>query len=350
MAEINGDAVCLDVETIYLGGKEHTVRTSSGSISVIVYGDPDKPALVTYPDLALNHMSCFQGLFFCPEAAALLLHNFCVYHISPPGHELGAAAISDDYSVPSVDNLADQILEVLNYFRLGAVMCMGVMAGAYILTLFAMKYRKRVLGLILVSPLCKAPSWREWLLNKVMSNLLYYYGMCTLLKEFLLSRYFSKEVRGTAEVPESDIVQACRRLLDERQSTNVLRFLQAIDRRPDITDGLKTLKCRTLIFVGDNSPFHSEALHMIAKLDKRCSALVEVQACGSMVTEEQPQAMLTSMEYFLMGYGLYRPSHFSGSPRSPLSPTCIAVAPELLSPESMGLKLKPIKTRLSSQR
>ncbi|XP_075474558.1 protein NDL1-like [Primulina tabacum] len=348
MAELSGYSVCLDVETIYLGGKEHIVRTGHGPVSVIVYGDQDKPALVTYPDLALNHMSCFQGLFFCPEAATLLLHNFCVYHISPPGHELGAAAVCSDDPVPSVDDLADQILEVLNYFRLGAVMCMGVMAGAYVLTLFAMKFRERVLGLILVSPLCKAPSWTEWLRNKVMSNLLYYYGMCGLLKEFLLHRYFSKEVRGGADVPESDIVQACRRLLDERQSINVLRFLQAIDRRPDLTDGLKTLKCRTLIFVGDNSPFHTESLYMTTKLDRRYSALVEVQACGSMVTEEQPHAMLVPMEYFLTGYGLYRPSQFSGSPRSPLSPSCIA--PELLSPESMGLKLKPIKTRLSSQR
>ncbi|KAK4432921.1 protein NDL1 [Sesamum alatum] len=348
MAELSSDSVSLDVETIYLGGKEHIVQTGSGSVSVIVYGDPDKPALVTYPDLALNHMSCFQGLFFCPEAAALLLHNFCVYHISPPGHELGAAAICANDPVPSVDDLADQILEVLNYFRLGAVMCMGVTAGAYILTLFATKFRERVLGLILVSPLCKAPSWTEWLRNKVMSNLLYYYGMCGLLKDFLLYRYFSKEVCGYDEVPESDIVQACRRLLDERQSTNVLRFLEAINRRHDITDGLKTLRCRTLIFVGDDSPFHSEALHMAAKMERRYSALVEVQACGSMVTEEQPHAMLVPLEYFFMGYGLYRPRQFNGSPRSPLSPSCIA--PELLSPESMGLKLKPIKTRISPGR
>jgi hypothetical protein len=142
--------------------------------------------------------------------------------------------------------------------RLDAVMCMGVTAGAYILTLFAvcfpwhsshglllhdskfcfdltfllvllfytvwpqMKYRQRVLGLILISPLCNAPSWTEWLYNKVpsldplmfclqssypiftlilnviliylqvLSNLLYYYGMCGVVKELLLKRYFSK--------------------------------------------------------------------------------------------------------------------------------------------------------------
>ena len=56
-----------------------------------------------------------------------------------------------------------------------------------------------------------------------------------------------------------------------------------------------------------------------------------------MVTEEQPHAMLIPLEYFLMGYDLYWPSQLSVSPRSPLSPSCIA--PELLSPESMGLKL-----------
>ncbi|CAN6823588.1 unnamed protein product [Brassica oleracea] len=48
-----------------------------GLVSVVVYGDQEKPALITYPDVALNYLSCFQGLFLCPEAVSLLLHNFC---------------------------------------------------------------------------------------------------------------------------------------------------------------------------------------------------------------------------------------------------------------------------------
>lgn len=27
-------------------------------------------------------------IFFSPEAASLMLHNFCIYHINPPGHEV----------------------------------------------------------------------------------------------------------------------------------------------------------------------------------------------------------------------------------------------------------------------
>jgi len=53
-------------------------------------------------------------------------------------------------------------------------------------------------------------------------------------------------------------------------------FILGPNRRPDISEGLRKLQCRSLIFVGDMSPFHSEALHMTSKLDRRFSALVEV--------------------------------------------------------------------------
>ncbi len=77
------------------------------------------------------------------------------------------------------------------------------------------------------------------------------------------------------------------------------------------------------------------------------SLCMQVQSCGSLVTEEQPHSMFVPMELFLMGYSFYqRPFYsLSSTPTSPLSPPC--VAPELLSPESLGLKLKPIKTRVS---
>ncbi|RWW85648.1 hypothetical protein BHE74_00005659, partial [Ensete ventricosum] len=118
----------------------------------------------------------------------------------------------------------------------------------------------------------------------VISNFLYFYGMCGLIKEWLIQRYFSK------------VCQQCVKETPVKIYVTIDLYLQ-------------------------------------------------VQACGSLVTEEQPHAMLLPLEYFLVGYGLYRPSRPSCSPRSPLSPSCIS--PELLSPESMGVKLKPIKTRIT---
>lgn len=231
---------------------------------------------------------------------------------------------------------------------------MGVTAGAYILTLFAMKYEERVAALILVSPICRSPSWTEWIYNKILLNLLYFYGMCGLLKECLLQRYFSKELRHGTLDAESETVLCCRRLLGEMQSPNVMRFLHAINERHDLTDGLQNLKCKTLIFVGENSPFHADSMHMSNVRDKQVCALVEVQSCGSLVTEELPYAMLVPIEFFLMGFGFNRQTQVvtslasNGGALSPSPSRHWCVSPELLSSESLGIKLKPIKTRPSS--
>ncbi|CAN0829406.1 Protein NDL1 [Linum grandiflorum] len=340
----SGDSVSIHIDMLSFGGKECVVKTSKGAISVYVCGDQEKPPLITYPDVGLNFMSCFQGLFYCPEAAPLLLHNFCIYHIDAPGHELGADVISPDAPLLSVDDLADQVAEVLDYFGLQQVLCLGVTAGAYILTLFAMKYRERVLGLILVSPICKTPSWTEWLYNKVLTNVLYFYGMCGIMKECLLQRYFSKVLLCRNRSDAWYVMQ----LLDERQSMNVKRFLQAVNERHDLSDSLHKLECKTLVFVGESSPFRDEAVYMSSKMGKKSCALVEVQACGSLVTEEHPYAMIIPMEFFLMGFGFYRQPPESSSSSSSLRECCIA--PELLSPESLGIKLKPIKTRINNCR
>ncbi|KAJ7290886.1 hypothetical protein O6H91_Y293100 [Diphasiastrum complanatum] len=335
------DSVSLDMDTMPWGGQ--MIQTSHGPLYVTVCGDQEKPALIAYPDLALDCASCFQGLFSCPQASSLLFHNFCIYHIDAPGHEIGAAPISTEKPTLSAEELAEQVEDVCDFFRLHEVICLGVTAGAYILTLFALKNKERVQGLILVSPLCRTPSWTEWLYNKALVNLLYFWGICNFVKETLLQRYFSQETLASGVTEPS-----FSRVLDHRQSTNVMRFLEAIHERKDLTAELKNLRCRTLIFVGEQSPFYDEAIHINSVMDRRFNALVEVQACGSLVTEEQPHSMLVPIEYFLMGYEFYRPVQLcsqSSTPTSPLSPPC--VPPELLSPESLGLKLKPIKTRVS---
>jgi len=33
-------------------------------------------------------VSCFGGLFSCAEASSVLYHNFCIYHVDAPGHEV----------------------------------------------------------------------------------------------------------------------------------------------------------------------------------------------------------------------------------------------------------------------
>ncbi|KAJ7541971.1 hypothetical protein O6H91_10G083600 [Diphasiastrum complanatum] len=333
-------SISLEVDTTPWGGQGRLVPTSHGAVSVIVCGDLDKPALLTYPDLALDCVSSFQGLFSFPETSSFLLHNFCVYHIDIPGHEIGAAAISSTERLLSVEDLADQVEDIC---RLQNVMCMGVTAGAYILCLFALKYQERVSGLILVSPICRSPSWTEWIQNKAMMNVLYFWGMCEYVQKKLLNRYFGETCRNSY----ANTLFEYSRVLNERQGINVMRFLKAINHRSDLTARLRKLERRTLICVGEDSPFYHESIHFSNNLSPRYISLVEVQGCGSLVIEEQPDYMWKSMESFLMEHGFQRPvllprKSFSAS--NLLSPPCLQA--QLFSLESYGLKLKPIKTRM----
>lgn len=232
--------------------------------------------------------------------------------------QIGAPDSVSQESSPSVDDLADQVTEVLDYFGLEEVIGLGVTGGAYILSLFA-----------------------------AMISLLYFCGMTGFVKERLFQRYFSLEVRDAAISEDgADALTTIRRYMDDRRSKNVLRYLQALHQRRDLTENLKKMKCRTLILVGEQSPFHREAVHISNAMNRRYNALIEVEGCGSLVTEERPQAMLVPIELFLTGYAFYQRPLLSltSSPKSPLSPPCMPA--ELLSSESLGLKLKPIKTRV----
>lgn len=47
--------------------QECVVKTSKGSISVFVCGDQEKPALITYSDVALNCMLIYLFIFLASE-------------------------------------------------------------------------------------------------------------------------------------------------------------------------------------------------------------------------------------------------------------------------------------------
>lgn len=57
-------------------------------------------------------------------------------------------------------------------------------------------------------------------------------------------------------------------------------LIQSIYRRHDLTDGLKLLQCKTLIFVGERSEFHAEAVYMSGKMGRKSCVLVEVACCS----------------------------------------------------------------------
>ncbi|XP_074331335.1 uncharacterized protein LOC141668372 isoform X1 [Apium graveolens] len=63
--------------------------------------------------MKFTDMFCFEGLLICPETFSLLLHKFCIYHISPPGHKLGAVIMSTNDPVLAVMTWQIRLLRFL---------------------------------------------------------------------------------------------------------------------------------------------------------------------------------------------------------------------------------------------
>ncbi|CAI5530580.1 unnamed protein product [Closterium sp. Naga37s-1] len=247
------------------------VQTATGVVQVTVCGDRGNPPLITYHDVGLNHSTCFQGLMLCADTSALLLRNFCIFHVDAPGHEEDAEEIPSSQPLLRADDLAEQVAEVARHFALADVTLMGVTAGAYVLTLFALSHRHLVRGLILVSPLLSPPSWSEWAHNKVTMSVLSYYGMTSYIKDSLFDRYFCPATAGF-HGPASDALMSFRRELDYLEPENLMRYFYAIQRRRNLLPLLAALQVPVLLAVGDSSPFNPQARSAFHHLHAQTSA------------------------------------------------------------------------------
>ncbi|CAI5519914.1 unnamed protein product [Closterium sp. Naga37s-1] len=249
----------------------------------------------------------------CPDTAHLLLGNFCIYHIDAPGHEAGAEEISPLEAQLTASDLAEQVAEVMAWFRLPPAVCIGVGAGAYVLTLLALERPQAVQSLVLVSPVCRAASWAEWARSKVLLGVLCVAGMSKYVKDALVHRYFCHQQTGF-HGPASDSILMFRQELDNREPENVMRYLDIIHSRIDLTPFLLHLKCPVLLVAGEMSEASmQEAAHMMCHLDPMTTSWVQVEASGALVTEERPHMLRKPLESFFARQGMHCVSPFAAS-------------------------------------
>ncbi|KAK3239110.1 hypothetical protein CYMTET_50930, partial [Cymbomonas tetramitiformis] len=159
-----------------------------------------------------------------------------------------------------------------------------------------------VAGAILVTPFASKAGWVEWGYCKAAIATLRVYGITPWVREYLLSRLFSVKGRGN----HSDLSQTFRRDIQSRDSSGLLHMLQAVMRREDILEDVKQLKeCNLLIIAGDQSDFYQDCLEMNLRVNKSRAAYIEVMGSGTVVSEENPERMVSSIQQFLRGMQYY---------------------------------------------
>ena len=260
------------------------------SVSYLTYGlesDREKTACLCVPEVGISSRRCFNTLFVASPPQSLLIRNY--------------------YMILVDDTDENTIKAIVRHRNLKEVVGLGVGNGAYLLAKLASSIP--LVGLILISPPCKKPSWYEYLTGSLAALRLSRSGWSRAVKDHFSGRLFSPSTRQYLG-GDSDLLKSYRRDVEEMDASKVLTQLKAVLSREDIREGVrKRITCRTLLIMGSQSIYYGESMELAREMEKSRLTVFEVEKCGTWVNEERVVQMLGVLDAFLLGlrqegYGL----------------------------------------------
>uniref|UniRef100_A0A670K4R4 Protein NDRG2 n=1 Tax=Podarcis muralis TaxID=64176 RepID=A0A670K4R4_PODMU len=282
--------------------QEHDIETPYGLLHVVIRGSPkgNRPALLTYHDVGLNHKLCFNTFFNFEDMQEITKH-FVVCHVDAPGQQAGASQFPQGYQYPSMDQLAAMLPSVVQHFGFKYVIGIGVGAGAYVLAKFALIFPDLVEGLVLVNVDPNGKGWIDWAATKLS-------GLTSTLPDTVLTHLFSQEEL----VGNTELVQSYRQQISSMVNQynlqlfwNMYNSRRDLDiNRPGSIPNAKTLRCPVMLVVGDNAPAEDG---VVSKELTPKELIFPMADSGGLPQVTQPGKLTEAFKYFLQGMG-YMPS------------------------------------------
>ncbi|XP_029575356.1 protein NDRG3 isoform X3 [Salmo trutta] len=287
-----------------IGVVEHDIETPHGVLHVTMRGTPkgNRPVILTYHDIGLNHKSCFNTLFNFEDMQEITSH-FAVVHVDAPGQQEGAPPFPTSYQYPTMDELSEMLPSVMTQLNVNSVIGIGVGAGAYILSRLALNEPALVEGLVLINVDPCAKGWMDWAASKMS-------GWTSNLVDIVMAHHFSDDELSDNQ----EITQTYRlHIAQDINQDNLALFCNSYNSRRDLEierpitglteDTVNTLKCTSLLVVGDTSPAVDAVVECNSRLNPTKTTLLKMQDCGGLPQVIQPGKLAEAFKYFVQGMG-----------------------------------------------
>uniref|UniRef100_A0A8C7S3N2 Ndrg family member 3a n=1 Tax=Oncorhynchus mykiss TaxID=8022 RepID=A0A8C7S3N2_ONCMY len=222
-----------------------------------------------------------------------------------------AAPFPTGYQYPTMDELSEMLPSVMTQLKVNSVIGIGVGAGAYILSRFALNNPALVEGLVLINVDPCAEGWIDWAASKLS-------GWTSNIVDTVMAHHFS-----TDELTDNqELIQTYRlHIAQDINQDNLALFCASYNGRRDLEierpviglneETVNTLTCPSLLVVGDTSPAVEAVVECNSRLNPTKTTLFKMADCGGLPQVVQPGKLAEAFKYFVQGMGYTKASLFS---------------------------------------
>jgi len=266
------------------GLHHHVIPTERcGALNVYVQGDielahrkDDKDSVsvfLTVHNAGANHNEWLRFVNH-PAMASIKDHSVFI-HVDLLGQEENAETLGADVQWPTIQQIGEDLVNILDTLRVKCVIGMGNGAGANIMMRFGMMHVTRCLGVILVHP------------NSTNAT------MMENFRERITQRKHSIGLGLSVNSNDGCNVNI----------KNMSKYVDAFQNRDDITELLADkLRCDSLLVSGSKSSFVQAMEYMFSSCDKTKTSMLKIDDVTDVLNEAQVK-LANSVLLFVKGLG-----------------------------------------------
>lgn len=284
--------------------KLHMIQTEfCGHLSVYVQGDLEKfregnSVFLTVHDIGSNHNSWVS--FTKNEVMNGVTEKSLFLHVCAPGQETGAEDLPDNYTFPTMQELGEGLVTVLDILRVPRVICLGAGAGANIMTRFVLKNPGRCHGAICIQPTASVSTFKEQFKEKLNAMKP---GASFDTDQFMIFHKFGHSVDKFSDIQDA-LKEFKNKLHRDINKKNLRLYVDSFMKRTDISEDIaKSLTTEMLILIGSRSSLvkATEAMYKLAPM--KSTSILKLEDVGD-VLDEAPEKAQEAMLLFCQGLGL----------------------------------------------